>query len=206
MSTDSNTVSEPTIFSAVITPNRSLDRVGFIVLMSLVSFVSFVGGMVFFIAGAWPVVGFLGLDVALLYWAFKLNYARAAAYEEVTVTAAELTAAQGEPPRRGPRIDAQPAMDQARPRGARRFRLAPAVPGVARPPAFGRQFPRAAGTRKLRRGAVRGAERGQARADAGRAFSSQKSGGKRRPWRPRWRANDGDRHALARPHFRPRHR
>jgi uncharacterized membrane protein len=90
MSTDSNTVSEPTIFSAVITPNRSLDRVGFIVLMSLVSFVSFVGGLVFFIAGAWPVVGFFGLDVALLYWAFKLNYAHAKAYEEVTVTAAEL--------------------------------------------------------------------------------------------------------------------
>ena len=58
--------------------------------MSLVSFVSFVGGLVFFIAGAWPVVGFFGLDVALLYWAFKLNYAHAAAYEEVTVTAAEL--------------------------------------------------------------------------------------------------------------------
>ncbi len=90
MSADSNPVAEPTIFSAVITPNRSLDRVGFIVLMSLVSFVSFVGGLVFFIAGAWPVVGFFGLDVALLYWAFKLNYAHAAAYEEVTVTAAEL--------------------------------------------------------------------------------------------------------------------
>ena len=90
MSTDSNSVSEPTIFSAVITPNRSLDRVGFIVLMSLVSFVSFVGGLVFFIAGAWPVVGFFGLDVALLYWAFRLNYAHAKAYEEVVVTAAEL--------------------------------------------------------------------------------------------------------------------
>ncbi len=90
MSADSNPVSEPPIFAAVITPNRSLDRVGFIVLMSLVSFVSFVGGLVFFIAGAWPVLGFLGLDVALLYWAFKLNYAHAAAYEEVTVTASEL--------------------------------------------------------------------------------------------------------------------
>jgi uncharacterized membrane protein len=90
MSTDSNTVSEPTIFSAVITPHRSLGRVGFIVLMGLVSFVSFAGGVMFFIAGAWPVVGFFGLDVALLYWAFKLNYARAAAYEEVVVTAAEL--------------------------------------------------------------------------------------------------------------------
>ena len=90
MSVDNDPNLEPTIFSAVITPHRSLGRVGFVVLMSLVAFVSFVGGLVFFIAGAWPVVGFLGLDVALLYWAFKLNYARAAAYEEVIVTATEL--------------------------------------------------------------------------------------------------------------------
>ena len=90
MNGDNAPALEPTIFSAVITPNRSLDRVGFIVLMSLVCFVSFIGGIVFLIAGAWPVFGFFGLDVALLYWAFKLNYAHAAAYEEVTVTAAEL--------------------------------------------------------------------------------------------------------------------
>jgi uncharacterized membrane protein len=90
MNGDNAPTLEPTIFSAVITPNRSLDRVGFIVLMSLVCFVSFVGGIVFLIAGAWPVFGFFGLDVALLYWAFKLNYAHAAAYEEVTVTPAEL--------------------------------------------------------------------------------------------------------------------
>jgi uncharacterized membrane protein len=90
MDADNDPNSEPTIFSAVITPNRSLDRVGFVVLMGLVCFVSFVAGIVFLIAGAWPVVGFFGLDVALLYWAFKLNYAHAAAYEEVIVTAAEL--------------------------------------------------------------------------------------------------------------------
>jgi uncharacterized membrane protein len=90
MTADSNTVPEPAIFSAIITPHRSLNRVGFIVLMSLVCLVSFIGGMVFLLAGAWPVFGFFGLDVALLYWAFKLNYARAAAYEEVTVTAGEL--------------------------------------------------------------------------------------------------------------------
>ena len=90
MNGDNAPTLEPTIFSAVITPNRSLDRVGFVVLMSLVCFVSFIGGIVFLIAGAWPVFGFFGLDVALLYWAFKLNYAHAAAYEEVTVTAAEL--------------------------------------------------------------------------------------------------------------------
>ncbi len=90
MTPDNISEVEPTIFSAVITPHRSLDRVGFMVLMGLVAFVSFVAGIVFFIAGAWPVLGFFGIDVALLYWAFRLNYASAAAYEEVVVTSAEL--------------------------------------------------------------------------------------------------------------------
>ena len=65
---------EPTIFSAVITPHRSLGRVGFLVLMALFGGVSFVAGMVFLLIGAWPVFGFLGLDVLLVYWAFRLNY------------------------------------------------------------------------------------------------------------------------------------
>jgi uncharacterized membrane protein len=77
---------EPTIFSAVITPHRSLGNAGFAVLMALVAVASFIAGMVFLIAGAWPVFGFFGLDVLLLYWAFRVNYRRAAAYEEVTVT------------------------------------------------------------------------------------------------------------------------
>jgi uncharacterized membrane protein len=37
------------------------------------------------------VFGFFGLDVALVYWAFRANYRSARAYEEVTVTATELT-------------------------------------------------------------------------------------------------------------------
>jgi uncharacterized membrane protein len=82
---------EPTIFSAVITPHRSLNRVGFIILMCLIGGVSFIAGMVFLLAGAWPVFGFFGVDVLLLYWAFRINYRAAAAYEEVTVTSSELT-------------------------------------------------------------------------------------------------------------------
>ena len=69
--------------------------------MALVGGVSFAGGMFFFMLGAWPVVGFLGLDVLLVYWAFRANYRAAAAFEEVTVTPSELRAAQGQPPRRG---------------------------------------------------------------------------------------------------------
>src|SRR5436305_15107401 len=82
--------SEPALFSALLTPHRSLSRTGFFVVIGLIAGISFVGGIVFFIAGAWPVIGFLGLDVALVYWAFRANYLAAAAYEEVTVTPSEL--------------------------------------------------------------------------------------------------------------------
>ena len=72
---------EPAIFSALITPHRSLGSTGFLMLMLLVGGISFVAGLVFVIAGAWPVMGFFGLDVLLIYWAFRVNYRRARAYE-----------------------------------------------------------------------------------------------------------------------------
>ena len=78
------------IFEAVITPHRSLGNIGFLVLMIAVGIVSFIAGMFFLIMGAWPVFGFFGLDALLIYWAFRINYARAAAYEVVTVTPVEL--------------------------------------------------------------------------------------------------------------------
>src|ERR1044071_7707333 len=90
MRTDNAADLEPTIFSATLTPHRSLGRVGFLILMLLFGSVSFVTGMVFLLMGAWPVFGFFGLDVLLLYWAFRINYQRALAYEEVMVTATEL--------------------------------------------------------------------------------------------------------------------
>lgn len=82
---------EPTIFSTVITPHRSLPHTGFVVLMVAFGAVSFIAGMLFLILGAWPVFGFFGLDVLLLYWAFRLNYRRGDAYEEVKVTPSTLT-------------------------------------------------------------------------------------------------------------------
>ncbi len=81
---------ERPLFSAVITPHRSLSGYGFLVLMIAVSVVSFAAGMVFLLMGAWPVFGFFGLDVLLIYWAFRINYRAALAYEEVMVTGCEL--------------------------------------------------------------------------------------------------------------------
>jgi len=82
---------EPTIFSATITPHRSLGNVGFLVLMLVFGGVSFLTGIAFLVMGAWPVFGFFGLDVLLLYWALRINNHHAVAYEEIKVTAAALT-------------------------------------------------------------------------------------------------------------------
>ena len=60
---DNNAFAEPKIFSAVITPHRSLGRTGFLLLMLCIGAVSFVCGLLFLVIGAWPVFGFFGLDV-----------------------------------------------------------------------------------------------------------------------------------------------
>jgi uncharacterized membrane protein len=90
MNTNNGDELEPTIFSATLTPHRSLGRTGFLILMVLYGTVSFVTGMLFLVLGAWPVFGFFGIDVLLLYCAFRLNYRHAEAYEQVTVTCSEL--------------------------------------------------------------------------------------------------------------------
>jgi uncharacterized membrane protein len=79
------------IFAAIITPHRSLGPTGFLIFMACLGGLSFVSGIVFVSIGAWPVFGFFGLDVLLVYLAFRANYRSARAYEEVTVTASELT-------------------------------------------------------------------------------------------------------------------
>ena len=91
MAIDNDPYREPPIFSVVLTPQRSLGPTGFLIFMLVLGALSFVTGMVFFVAGAWPVLGFCGLDVLLVYWAFRVNYRGARAYEEVTITPSELT-------------------------------------------------------------------------------------------------------------------
>ncbi len=81
---------EPALFSALLTPHRSLNRTGFVLLMAFVVIVSFVAGLIFLSMGAWPVFGFFGLDVLAIYWAFKVNFHRATAYEEISVTPSAL--------------------------------------------------------------------------------------------------------------------
>ena len=81
---------EPELFSALLTPHRSLNRTGFLVLMTFLTVVSFAAGLAFLLMGAWPVFGFFGLDVLVVYWAFRVNFRRAKATEEIRMTPSEL--------------------------------------------------------------------------------------------------------------------
>jgi uncharacterized membrane protein len=85
---------EPALFAAVVTPHRSLSGAGFLIVMAALGGISFVAGVAFLMLGAWPVFGFFGLDLLLVYWAFRANYRAAAAFEEVTVTSSELRVRQ----------------------------------------------------------------------------------------------------------------
>jgi uncharacterized membrane protein len=81
---------QPELFSALLTPHRSLNRAGFLALMMFLSIVSFAAGLAFLLMGAWPVIGFFGLDVLAIYWAFRVNFQRGRASEEIHVTPCEL--------------------------------------------------------------------------------------------------------------------
>src|SRR5437764_11843708 len=81
---------QPELFSALLTPHRSLNRAGFLALMMFLSLISFAAGLAFLLMGAWPVLGFFGLDVLAIYWAFRINFRNARATEEISVTLSEL--------------------------------------------------------------------------------------------------------------------
>jgi uncharacterized membrane protein len=83
-------VAEQTLFSALLTPQQALSRNGFRALMGCLCAVSGAVGIGFSLVGAWPVFGFLGLDVLAIYLAFRIYFSRARASEEIRVTASEL--------------------------------------------------------------------------------------------------------------------
>lgn len=83
-----NSVDSPRNFAfrAVLRPPRSLSRRGRIVLISFFALCASLPGLFFFALGAWPVAGFLGLDVALLYLAFRAYGLAARAEERIELT------------------------------------------------------------------------------------------------------------------------
>lgn len=95
--TPSDRPDSPLLFDAILYPHRSLSPRGFTILMVLLGIISFLAGIGFVTLGAWPVFGFFGLDVALVYLAFKLNYRAARNYETVQLSETALRVARGGP-------------------------------------------------------------------------------------------------------------
>ena len=88
---------DPVLFAVRLRPHRSLTQRQVHALLLGVAAVSFVATLPFVLMGAWPVAGFMGLDVLLVYVAFRSNVRAARAYEDVEVTTIQLTLAKVNP-------------------------------------------------------------------------------------------------------------
>lgn len=96
------------LFRAVLTPNRSLSKLGFCLVMAGVSAVSFAAGVAFMLRGAWPVFGFFGLDVLLIWGALELSYRSGRLTETVELSPERLVVRRVEPGGRTAEWEFQP--------------------------------------------------------------------------------------------------
>lgn len=74
------------IFQALLVPHRSLGHTGFLLVISAFAGAWLATGAIFLAYGAWPVLGFFGLDLALLYGAFHYNFREAKRREEIRIS------------------------------------------------------------------------------------------------------------------------
>ncbi|MGD1933320.1 MAG: DUF2244 domain-containing protein [Candidatus Phaeomarinobacter sp.] len=105
---------EHVFFDAVLHPHRSLPPKGFLAVMMLIGVISFVAGGAFLLMGAWPVFGFFGLDVALIYLAFRMTYRAGRMVEHVRLTDKALTIERVHPSGRVQSWRLEPTWAQAR--------------------------------------------------------------------------------------------
>ncbi len=73
------------LFAARLTPHRSLSLRGIRIVTGLAAGLLVLPGVIFYTLGAWPVVGFMGLDVAALYFALTWSLRDGRRYEQVTL-------------------------------------------------------------------------------------------------------------------------
>lgn len=87
----------PPLFHAVLRPRRSAGRRSARVAVGLLAGGLAAAGLGFGLAGAWPVIGFGGLEVALLWGAFSLHGRAARAVEVLSLTEEALTLRREQP-------------------------------------------------------------------------------------------------------------
>ncbi|RYZ02039.1 MAG: DUF2244 domain-containing protein, partial [Alphaproteobacteria bacterium] len=72
---------------AVLEPSRSLSPRGFNRVMMILGGMSFLSSLLFLSIGAWPVMGFMGLEIFALWWVFRYSFRAQLARTYVRVTA-----------------------------------------------------------------------------------------------------------------------
>ena len=77
----------PIIDIITLWPHRSLSQKGFAILLVMLGSLAIAIGLGFFLIGAWPVIGFMGLELGVLYIAFRLNYRDGKACEQLLIHA-----------------------------------------------------------------------------------------------------------------------
>lgn len=75
----------PLLMDAVLRPHRSLSARAFKYMLIAVIAVNVLVALCFWVQGAFPVAGFLGLDVLALWLAFRMNYRAGRAAEYVRI-------------------------------------------------------------------------------------------------------------------------
>lgn len=75
-----------TYFDALLRPNQSLSRPAFWVIMSIVAGANLISAFAFISSGAFPIIGFLGLDVLVVWLAFKACFKSQRQWTRVQIT------------------------------------------------------------------------------------------------------------------------
>ena len=78
------------LLDTVLRPSPPLSAEVLGTILGVVALINFVFALSFVLKGAWPIAPFMGLDVALLAWAFRASRIAAQREEHVTLTRALL--------------------------------------------------------------------------------------------------------------------
>lgn len=85
------------LFAARLTPHRSLSPGGIRMVVAILVALTVLPALIFYSFGAWPVLGFMGLDVLALYWALSRSFREGQRYEQVTLWSDKLEILQVSP-------------------------------------------------------------------------------------------------------------
>lgn len=108
------TVPEKIYFDARLTPNRSLSPKAFLTVMGIVGGASFLAGLMFLSMGAFPVIGFFGIDALAIYFAFRWSQRSQRQVTRVKVTAEKIDLIHEEPGRKVRRAEIPTAFARVR--------------------------------------------------------------------------------------------